>query len=60
MLPVEVLRWGEGDKELRAVGVRARVRHRQNARARVPKLVRDFIFKAIAVDRRSATASNMP
>ncbi len=51
---VEMLGGCEGDEELRAVRVRARVRHRENTRARVLQTLVDLVAEMIAVDRSTA------
>lgn len=56
VLAVEPGRGGEGDEELRAVGVGAGVGHAQDAGARVPQLGRDLVGELVAVDGGAAAA----
>src|SRR5579884_3301507 len=48
VMSVEMRRWHFRDEELRAVGVRSRVGHRESAGDIEIQIRRDFIFKAVA------------
>jgi hypothetical protein len=51
---VEMRRRALGDEELRAVRARARVRHRQDARPRVPQLRMELVLELVARPARAA------